>query len=178
MLTRKDKERQVDELRKALEGVNALIAVDYRGLSVKESNDLRGRLRSAGEGSIRYRVAKNNLVRRAIDGTEVAGFERYLVGPTALAIAYDEPAALAKTLVDYAKQNEKFEIRGGIVEGDLVELEQIRALAALPGKDELRAMLAGTLQAPLRNLAGTLMALLGHTRNALEQRAAQLEAES
>ena len=176
MLTRQQKEEQVSELRSLFEGVNALLVVDYRGLSVADARDLRTRLRQAGD-DLKYRVVKNSLVKRAIEGTDVAGVDPYLVGPTALALAYEEPWALAKTLVDYAKENEKLEIKGGVVDGEMVDLDTIRALAALPSKDQLHGMLAGTLQAPLRNLAGTLHALLGHLRNALEAREAQLEAE-
>ena len=77
-------------------------------------------------------------------------------------------------LVDFAKENDKFEIKGGVVEGEVVDLETINRLAALPGKEQLRAMLAGTLQNPLRNLAGTLSGLLGQLRNALERRQEQL----
>lgn len=176
MLTRQQKEERVDELKSLLVGVNAMLVVDYRGLSVPDANDLRTRLRQASE-DIQYRVVKNSLVKRAIEGTEVAAADTYLVGPTALALAYEEPSALAKALVDYAKDNEELEIKGGVIEGELVDLDAVRALAALPSKDQLRGMLAGTLQAPLRNLAGTLHALLGHMRNALEARQAQLEAE-
>ncbi len=177
MLTRQQKEAEVASLKKVVEGANALLLVNYRGLTVADANELRGRLRQVGEGSVQYRVATNNLVRRAIEGTDVAEVETYLSGPTALAIAYDEPAALAKTLIDYAKDHEALEVKGGWVEGELVDLAAIKQLASFPSREELRGMLAGTLQAPLRNLAGTLQALLGHVRNALEQRAAQLEAE-
>lgn len=177
MLTRAKKEEQVANLKSLLEGANTLLAVDYRGLTVSDKNDLRARLRQIGDAKLKYQVAKNTLLRRAIDGTDAAGLEGFLSGPTALAIAYDEPSALAKALVGYAKDNEKFEIKGGVVEGEVVDLDTIRRLAALPSKLELQGMLAGTLQAPLRNLAGTLQSLLGHVRNALEQRQAQLEAE-
>ena len=176
MLTRREKEEQVESLKGALEGANTLVVVDYRGLTVTDARELRGKLREAGDGSIHYRVAKNTLLRRAIDGTPNSGIESFLTGPTAIAVAYDEPSALAKALVDFAKDNEKLEIKGALVEGEVLDLDAIRALAALPSKDELRGMLAGTLQAPLRNLAGTLHALLGHLRNALEQRQSQLEA--
>ncbi len=176
MLTRREKEEQVESLKGALEGANTLVVLDYRGLTVTDASDLRGKLREAGDGSIYYRVAKNTLLRRAIDGTPNSGIESFLTGPTAIAVAYDEPSALAKALVDFAKDNEKLEIKGALVEGEVLDLDAIRALAALPSKDELRGMLAGTLQAPLRNLAGTLHALLGHLRNALEQRQSQLEA--
>jgi large subunit ribosomal protein L10 len=174
MLTRQQKEAQVQDIKTLLEGMNAVMLVDYRGLSVPDSIELRQQLRQAGDG-IRYRVAKNTLMKRAVEGTDAAALEPHLVGPNAIAVSYDEPSALAKVLVDYAEKNEKFEIRAGVVEGELVDLVQIQKLAALPTKHELQGMLAGTLQAPLRNLAGTLYALLGHVRNALEQRQSQLE---
>lgn len=176
MLTRQQKEAEVAHLKDVLGRANALLLVDYRGLTVPAANDLRGRLREIGEGVVQYRVAKNNLVKRAIEGTEAAPLQDLLVGPTALAIAFEDTSAVAKALVDYAKENELLEIKGGVVEGELLDVAAIQALAALPTKDELRGMLAGTLQAPLRNLAGTLHALLGHVRNALEQRQTQLEA--
>ena len=176
MLTRQQKEDQLAALSSLLEGANTLVLVDYRGLTVPDANDLRGRLRNTGDGSVAYRVVKNTLIKRAIEGTEAAAIDALLTGPTALAIAYDEPSALAKTLVDYSKENERFELKGGMVDGELVDVETLQRLAALPTKHELHGMLAGTLQAPMRNLAGTLHALLGYMRNALEQRQAQLEA--
>ncbi len=175
MQTRQEKKDAVVVLREKLQQANVVLAVDYRGLTVKEANDLRARLRSAGEGQIEYRVAKNTLLRRAAEGTSAEGIHAYLTGPTAVALAPDEPSALAKVLVDFAKENEKFEIKGGVVAGDVVDLETINQLAALPSKEELRAMLAGTLQSPLRNLAGALSGLLGQLRNALERRQEQLE---
>ena len=177
MLTRQQKEAQVADLKDVLGRANALLLVDYRGLSVPDANDLRARLRQVGEGAVQYRVAKNNLVKRAIEGTPAASLDDLLVGPTALATAEVSSKAIARALVDYAKENELLEIKGGVVDGELVDVAAIRALAALPTKDELRGMLAGTIQAPLRNLAGTLHALLGNVRNALEQRQTQLEAQ-
>jgi len=177
MLTRQQKEAEVASLKDLLGRANGLLLVDYRGLSVAAANDLRGRLRQLGEGVMQYRVAKNNLVKRAIEGTDAASLDGLLVGPTALAIAFDESSAVAKALVDYAKENELLELKGGVIDGERLDVAAIQALAALPTKDELRGMLAGTLQAPLRNLAGTLHALLGHVRNALEQRQTQLEAQ-
>jgi len=175
MLNRQQKEEQVSALREKLSTANTLVAIDYRGLSVGDANDLRGRLRQA-ESEIDYRVAKNTIIRRAIDGTDAAGLVDHLTGPTALAIGYDEPSVVARALFDYAKENESFEIKGGVVDGEVVGSEVLERLAKLPTKQELRGMLAGTLQAPLRNLAGTLNALLSQLRNALEQRQGQLEA--
>jgi large subunit ribosomal protein L10 len=175
MRTRVDKEAEVSELRERVSRANTLILADYRGLTVADANDLRGRLRAVGEGNIEYRVTKNTLLRIALSGTGLRGIDALLEGPSAIAIAFDEPLPLAKALVNYAKENEKFEIKGGFIEGEVVNLAEIRALAELPGKDELRAQLMSAIQAPMQNLASTLYALLGNVRNALEQRQNQLE---
>ena len=176
MLTRQQKHEEVDALKAKLAQASSLVAVDFRGMTVDDANALRGKLRQAGGKNIEYRVAKNTLLRIATHGTPLEKIDRHLSGPTAIAIAYDEPAAMAKVLVAFAKENEKFKIKGGVVDGEAADLAAITALSTLPGKRELRGMLAGTLQAPLRNLAGTLQSLLGHLRNALEQRQQKLEA--
>jgi len=177
MLNRPQKEEQVSLLREKITAAQALVAVDYRGLNVTESNVLRAKLREAGEGrNIEYRVAKNTLVKLALEGTANQPLQSFCSGPTAVAFAFDEPAVLAKILVEYSKEIDKFKMKGGVMDGQALDLDSIEQLARLPGKQELRAMLAGTLQAPLRNLAGTLQALLGHVRNALEERQKQLEA--
>ena len=176
MLTRQQKQEQVEVLRTKLAKASSLVALDYRGMTVTEANALRSKLRAAGGKSIEYRVAKNTLLRIATQGTPLAPIEKHLEGPTAVAIAYDEPSAMAKVLIAYAKENDKLKIKGGVVDGAAADLAAISVLATLPGKQELRGMLAGTLQSPLRNLAGTLQSLLGHLRNALEQRQQKLEA--
>jgi len=175
MRTREQKVQEVEVLRGKLNAANSVIAVDYRGLTVAEATDLRVRLRKAGDPLPEYRVAKNTLVRRASQGTASEVLESCLSGPTALALSYDEPSLLARVLVDYAKENENFEIKGGVIEGEVADLAKIRRLAELPSRDVLRGMLAGTVQAPLRNLAGTLQALLGNLRTALSERQKQLE---
>ena len=176
MLTRQQKQEQVEVLRTKLAKASSLVALDYRGMTVTEANALRSKLRAAGGKNIEYRVAKNTLLRIATQGTPLAPIEKHLEGPTAVAIAYDEPSAMAKVLIAYAKENDKLKIKGGVVDGAAADLAAISVLATLPGKQELRGMLAGTLQSPLRNLAGTLQSLLGHLRNALEQRQQKLEA--
>ena len=176
MRTRAQKEADVELLREMVSKANSIVLADYRGLSVPESNDLRARLRAVGEGQIEYRVARNALLRLAVKGTAAEPLEVHFEGPTAVAVSYEEPLLLTKALVDYAKQNDKFEIKGGLVEGELVDLDQIRRMAALPSKDELRSRLMAGMLAPMQNLAGGLYALLGNVRNALEQRQKQLEA--
>lgn len=174
MRTREQKAEEVEMLRERIERANTIVLADYRGLSVSDANALRSKLRSTGD-RIEYRITKNTLLRRAVEGTAAESLREHLVGPTAIAFAFDEPAALTKALVDYSKENENFEIKGAWIEGELVDLEGVRAIAALPSMDELRAQLMATMLAPMQNLAGTLHALLGHLRNALEQRQQQLE---
>ena len=176
MLTRQQKNEQIEALRNKVAGANSLIAVDYRGMTVDNANTLRAKLRAAGGKQIEYRVTKNTLLTIATRGTPHEPIAMHLQGPTAIAIAFEEPSAMAKVLVAYAKENEKFRIKGGVVDGELVDPAGVAVLAQLPSKLELRGMLAGTLQSPLRNLAGTLQSLLGHLRNALEQRQQKLEA--
>ena len=176
MLTRQQKEEQVEVLRTKLAKASSLVALDYRGMTVSEANALRQKLRQAGGKSIEYRVAKNTLLKIAARGTALEPIEKHLEGPTAVAIAYDEPSAMAKVLIAFAKENEKLKIKGGVVDGEAADVAALSVIATLPGKQELRGMLAGTLQSPLRTLAGTLQSILGHLRNALEQRQQKLEA--
>jgi large subunit ribosomal protein L10 len=177
MLTRVQKEEQVAFLKQRVDRATSALAMDYRGLTVAQLTELRRKLRELGEGQTDYRVAKNTLLRRAINGTRFEGLGRYLEGPTAVAFAFEDASSVARVLVDYAKDNEKLGLKGGVVEGEVLDAKGIEALSKLPSKLELRGMLAGTLQAPLRNVAGTLYALLGHVRNALEQRQQKLEAQ-
>ena len=176
MLTRQQKQEQVEVLRGKLAKANSLVALDYRGMTVSEANALRQKLRQAGGKAIEYRVAKNTLLKIAARGTSLEPISKHLEGPTAVAIAYEEPTAMAKVLIAFAKENEKLKIKGGVVDGEAADVAALSIIATLPGKQELRGMLAGTLQSPLRNLAGTLQSLLGHLRNALEQRQQKLEA--
>ena len=176
MLTRQQKQEQVESLKAKVAKASSLVAVEYRGMTVDDANTLRSRLRQAGGKQIEYRVTKNTLLKIATRGTAHEAISPHLEGPTAVAIAYEEPSAMAKVLIAYAKENDKFKIKGGVVDGEAVDPAAISAIAQLPTKQELRGMLAGTLQSPLRNLAGTMQSLLGHLRNALEQRQQKLEA--
>ncbi len=176
MLNRQQKQEQVEVLRAKVAKASSLVVVDYRGMTVDDANSLRSKLRQAGGKQIEYRVTKNTLLKIATRGTAHEPIAKHLEGPTAVAIAYEEPAAMAKVLVAYAKENAKFKIKGGVVDGEAVDPAAIGVIAQLPSKLELRGMLAGTLQSPLRNLAGTMQSLLGHLRNALEQRQQKLEA--
>lgn len=129
---------------------SSTVVADYRGLNVAQVTELRKQLREAG---IEFQVLKNSLVRRATEGTDFAGLNEILTGPTAIAFGKEDAVAPAKILNDFAKKNEALKLKGGIVEGKVVDMEQIKALAELPSRDGLLSMLLSVLQAPMRNFA-------------------------
>lgn len=174
MLTRAQKEEAVASLRDKFERASSVFVADYRGLSVEDVNGLRGKLREADEG-YEYQVAKNTLLRRAVDGTGAAELQVHFEGPTAVAFAYSDPAGLAKALVNYSKDHEALELRGGLVDGKAIGTGEIATLATLPTLDELRGQLIGLLQAPAQQLASLMQAPGGQLARLMEARRAQLE---
>ena len=177
MLTRQQKQEQVEVLRSKLAKASSLVArrLPRHDRRPRRTRCARSCARPAAR-TIEYRVAKNTLLRIATQGTPLAPIEKHLEGPTAVAIAYDEPSAMAKVLIAFAKENDKLKIKGGVVDGAVADLAALSVLATLPGKQELRGMLAGTLQSPLRNLAGTLA--VSARASAQRSRTAPAEARS
>ena len=160
MLTRAQKETSIDELRDRFGRAVSVIVADYRGLTVQQVEDLRVRLHDA-EGQFEYRVAKNTLLRRAVEGSPAEGLVEHFQGPTSVAFSFEEPVALARVLVGYAKDNQAFEIKGGVLEGRAVDTQEIATLATLPSLPELRAKLLGLFQAPAQKIAAVLQAPAG-----------------
>ena len=119
------------------------------GLSVKQSTDLRAKMREAG-GT--YKVAKNRLAKLALKDTQYEGLEEYLTGPTALAWSTD-PVAAAKAAVDFAKTNDKLEIVGGAMGSTQLNAEGVKALATMPSLDQLRGTIVGLINAPATKIA-------------------------
>lgn len=155
---RADKVAQVAELQDKFQRGRGIIFADYRGLNVKQTNELRKRLREAG---VELKVVKNTLALRA--GKAVGlDLESLLVGPTAIAVGYQDPVAPAKLLLDFAKEAKLLEIKGGVVEGKVIDVEGVKALADLPSREQLLAMLASGLQGPIR---GVVVALGGVIRS-------------
>lgn len=150
-----------DKLRRG-EGV---ILTDYRGLNVKAMTELRAKLREAG---VEYAVVKNTLALRAAQAAEIEGLEEYLTGPTAIAFAYEDPAAAAKVLSEFAKTNNALEIKGGLLGKQVIDAEGVKALAALPGREELLAQVLRGMQAPIAGLVGVLQGTLRQLVYALE----------
>lgn len=146
------KKAVVAEVARQFQGAEAAVLAEYRGLSVAQMTELRGRARQA---EIYLRVVKNTLTRRAIEGSAFECLREQLSGPLALAIAKD-PVAVAKLLAEFAKENETLKIRAGAMGGKLMALDQVQALAQLPSREQLLAILVGTLQAPIAKFVRTL----------------------
>jgi len=156
MLTRHQKEEQVAELHDKFERATSVFVADYSGLSVIQIEALRTDLRKAEGSQSEFRVAKNSVLRLACEGGPVEGLKEHFTGTTSIAMSFGEPVALAKALVDYAKENEAFEIRTGLLDGQVLKPGEISNLATLPSLDELRGKIVGLLQAPAGKLARLL----------------------
>ncbi|MFT9598852.1 50S ribosomal protein L10 [Mesobacillus subterraneus] len=144
------KKQIVDEIAGKLKESKSTIVVDYRGLTVSEVTELRKELREAG---VEFKVYKNSMTRRAAEAAELADLNTSLTGPNAIAFSTEDVVAPAKILNEFAKKHEALEIKAGVVEGNIVTVEEIKALADLPSREGLLSMLLSVLQAPIRNLA-------------------------
>lgn len=146
------KKAQVAELVEALKGATTGVLVDYRGLTVEEDTKLRNNLRAAG---VQYFVVKNTLLRLATKETGLEELDSILHGPTALAISEDAVAP-AKVLADYAKENEKLELKSGFMDGKVLSMDELKQLAKTPSKETLIAKIMGSLNSPISGLARLL----------------------
>ena len=143
----------VEEISGAIKDAASVVVVDYRGLTVAEDTQLRKQLREAG---VSYKVYKNTLVSRAVEGTEFEGLREVLEGPSAFAISADDATAPARILAKFAKTAPKLEIKAGVVEGTFYDADGMKAIASVPSREELLSKLLGSLQSPIANLARVL----------------------
>jgi large subunit ribosomal protein L10 len=154
-MDRVTKEAQVSELKDKLGRVASIVLADYRGLDVPTVTGLRDEFRKV---QCEYKVFKNTLVKLAIKGTALEGMSKYLEGPTAMILSYEIPSAPAKVATKFAKDLEKFVLKGGYFEGTVLDVKGVQDLATMPGKDELRAKLLATFMAPATDFVRTLNA--------------------
>jgi large subunit ribosomal protein L10 len=173
-MLRTDKERVVAELARQLGESETLMVADYRGLTMPEIDELRGRLLEAGA---RFRVVKNTLTKLAAEQAGTTDVLQLIEGPTAIAFldAEGDPVAVAKVLNEAARANDVLVIRGGVFEGTVVGDAEIKRLATLPPADVLRAQLVGAVAAPLTTVVGLFTAPLRDLVGVLEARIRQLE---
>jgi large subunit ribosomal protein L10 len=151
-LSLEQKQAMVSEVAAKLQGAQSLIVAEYRGLNVERVTQLRAKARNSG---VWLRVLKNTLARRAVQGTPFEKLSEKMVGPLMYGISQD-PVAGAKVLSEFAKENESFVIKAGAMPNAVMSAQDIKALAQLPSREQLIAMLLGTLQAPMTKLVRTL----------------------
>jgi large subunit ribosomal protein L10 len=155
-VTRAKKKEQVEKLGSDLKNVSSVIVATYTKQTVAKDFELRKTLRSTGA---KYRVVKNTLAERAGKGTRIEEALKNLQGVTSIAYTSGDPVALAKVLSKYAKDNPEFTFKAGVVEGRVVTIKEIEALATLPSKEELYSKLLYLLSAPSQRLVTALNAV-------------------
>jgi large subunit ribosomal protein L10 len=137
-----EKKKIVDDLREKFSSSKVLIVTDYKGLNVETMTELRRILR---ESQVDYRVVKNTMLIRAAETTNVDAIKDHFKGPSAIALSFDDPVAPAKILTEFAKKNDKLEIKAGIMEDKVLDLASIKALAALPSRENLLSQLLSVM---------------------------------
>lgn len=149
----KQKEEEVNKLAEKLKNAKLVLLTDYRGITVDSVTSLRNTLRDAKS---EYKVIKNNIIKRAVNANGETSLDSVLEGPTAVVIAEDDYVEPLKAIYNFAKENDFYKIKGGIVEGKVMTKEELITLAKLPSRQELLGMLAGALLGNISKLAVAL----------------------
>ena len=147
------KQPVVEEIKENIKDAKSVVLVDYRGLTVEQDTQLRKSMR---EADVIYKVYKNTLVSRAVEGTEFESLKDSLEGPNAFAVSTEDATAPARVLAEFAKKAPKLEIKAGVVEGAFYDAEGMKAIASVPSREVLLSKLLGSLQSPITNLARVL----------------------
>jgi len=168
------KEQTIERLRERLDGAKCLYVTDFTGLDVASMTDLRARLTAA---RVEYLVVKNTLARRALSEGPFAELAKHMTGPNAFAVSRDDVVAAAKILTDFAKERERPQIKAGVIEGQVISLEEIRRIASLPPREQLLAEVVGYARAPIAGLVFVLHGLLAKFVRTVEAVRVQREAE-
>ena len=172
-MNRTQKEQQVEELRAGLAEAKSVVVASHMGIEVNTVNELRSEFRKNG---VRYHVVKNTLAKLAIAGTEMEPLGELLSGPTALAYSSEEAPAPAKVVKKFAKENDKFVVKGGFLPGSgLLDAKGVEALSEMLTKDELQAKLLGVFKAVPTKLVSTFAAAPIKFVNVLNARKQDLE---
>lgn len=171
------KQPVIEEISAHIKDAQSVVLVDYRGLTVEQDTRLRKQLREAG---ITYKVYKNTMMNFAFKGTDFEPLTPYLEGPSAVAISNEDATAPARVLCNFAKEANKLEIKGGVVEGIAYDAKGIGEIAKIPSREELLSKLLGSLQSPITNMARVLNQLAekgGATAAAAEASAQEAPAD-
>ena len=149
----KQKEEEVKALAQKFKDAKVILLTDYRGITVEDVTALRNTLRGTNS---EYKVIKNNIIKRALDANGESGLDDVLEGPTAVVLSTEDYVDPLKAIYNFAKANEFYKIKGGIVEGKIMSAEELIALAKLPSRQELLGMLAGGLLGTISKFAVAL----------------------
>ena len=152
----KAKSALVEEIAAKLKGAQSAVVVEYRGLSVAEVTELRRNLRAE---DVEFKVYKNSLVRRATEATDYEGLNAQLTGPNAIAFGNSDAVAPARVLAKFAKDHEALVIKAAVVEGKLLNVEEVKEISGLPNREGMYSMLLGMLQAPVSKFARVVKAV-------------------
>ncbi len=175
-MNRQEKSEEIGALKKLLDGAQIAVVADYAGLTVASMVELRSELRKS-QG--RYRVVKNTLAKIATADTDLKGLDSSLKGPVGIVYTKGDAAGTAKTVTAFAKAHPEFKVRGGVLaDGTVLNAQGIEAHSNLPGKDQLRAMLLGTLMGVPTKLVGIFAAVPGGFVRVLAARERQLSGEA
>ena len=171
-MDRAEKESMVASLHQTFEDVSIVVVTHYSGLTVAEMGELRDQMREAGAV---FKVTKNRLTRRALEGTKYQSLEEMFTGPTAIAYSED-PVAAAKAAVNFSKTNNKLIVLGGALGDEQLDVNAVKSLASLPSLEELRAKIVGMISTPATRIAIVLQAPAGQVARVLGARGASEEA--
>jgi large subunit ribosomal protein L10 len=150
------KEAKVAEIKEKLEKAKSVVLTKYQGLTVEEDTALRKSLREAG---VEYKVYKNTLVILAAKELGLDGIVEYLEGPVSIAFGYEDVTVAARVLNDFAKDHKKLELKAGVVEGEIYDVDKIKQLATIPTKEVLIAKLLGSIKSPISSFARVINAI-------------------
>ena len=164
-LNKQEKGVLIADLKDKFSRAKAVVFTDYKGMTVAELTQLRILLRKS---SLDYGIVKNTLAKIASRDTDVSVAEDYFKGPIGIAVGYDDPVLVVKKILEFAKGNDKLQVKGAVVEGKFCEPKEVREIAALPSREILLSMLAGVFQAPLSQMAGVLTATVTSFAYAVE----------
>lgn len=153
MMARPEKEAMVAELKEKLATASTAVLTDYRGLNVAALTKLRRKLREAG---VEFKIVKNTLTLFAAKEIGLDDLKQFLEGPTAIAFSYEDPVAPAKLLVDFTKEHKQLEVKGGVLQGKVIQKERVKDLAGLPPREVMLAKVLGGMRAPITGLVYVL----------------------
>jgi large subunit ribosomal protein L10 len=165
-VNREEKAAVIDEVAGQIKDAEAILAVDYRGISVKQAKELRQQL---GDAGARFQIVKNRLTERAADKAGAEDLKQLLEGPTAFAFVDGDAAMAAKAIATFKRQNGLLEFKGGTMGGDFLTVDQLEAIARLPARDVMHGQFVGVLASPITGLVRGLASMVGGLASQLGQ---------